>query len=120
MSFVDETGKSIRLGAKITTPGGEGAIYEIAGDPTSVAKIYHQAQPSEKSVKLIHLRKVASKSLFDIAAWPVNLIYNSSDRQLVRGFTMPRVRGKEIHRLYGPGDRAMEFPAATWDFLTVR
>ncbi|MCW5558266.1 MAG: hypothetical protein KIT22_10605, partial [Verrucomicrobiae bacterium] len=36
---------------------------------------------------------------------------------LVRGIVMPRMPGKEIHKLYGPGDRSAEFPQAGWDFL---
>src|SRR6266571_7241445 len=117
MSWLDESGNLIRLGARLTTPGGEGVIYELANDPTRVAKIYHQAPQSQKVTKLKHLRSLASKSLLEIAAWPTSLLFDVNHRQVARGFIMSLVKGKEIHRLYGPHDRYVEFPSASWDFL---
>lgn len=117
MSWLDENGNLIRLGARLTTPGGEGVIYALAGDPSKVAKIYHQAPPAQKVTKLKHLRSLASKNLLEIAAWPTSLLFEVNHRQVARGFIMPLVKGKEIHRLYGPHDRYVEFPSAAWDFL---
>jgi len=117
MSWLDESGNLIRLGARLTTPGGEGVIYELANDPSKVAKIYHQAPPAQKVTKLKHLRSLASKNLLEIAAWPTSLLFDVNHRQVARGFIMPLVKGKEIHRLYGPHDRYVEFPSAAWDFL---
>jgi len=117
MSWLDENGSLIRLGARLTTPGGEGVIYELANDPSTVAKIYHQIPSVQKVTKLKHLRSLASKNLLEIAAWPTSLLFDANHRQTARGFIMPLVKGKEIHRLYGPHDRYVEFPLAAWDFL---
>ena len=117
MSWLDESGNLIRLGARLTTPGGEGVIYELANDPSKVAKIYHQAPSAQKVTKLKHLRSLASKNLLEIAAWPTSVLFDVNHRQTARGFIMPLVKGKEIHRLYGPHDRYVEFPSAAWDFL---
>lgn len=117
MRWVDESGNVIRLGARLTTPGGEGVIYELANDPSKVAKIYHQAPSAQKVNKLKHLRTFTSPNLLEIAAWPASLLFDGNHRQTARGFIMPLVKGKEIHRLYGPHDRYVEFPSAAWDFL---
>jgi len=117
MSWLDEHGNVIRLGPRLTTPGGEGVIYELANDPSKVAKIYHQPPPAEKVTKLKHLRSLASNNLLEIAAWPTSLLFDVNHRHVARGFIMPLVKGKEIHCLYGPHDRYVEFPSAAWDFL---
>jgi len=117
MSWLDENGNLIKLGARLTTPGGEGIIYELANDSSKVAKIYHEAPSPRKVAKLKHLRSLASKNLLEIAAWPTSLLFDVNHRQTACGFIMPLVKGKEIHRLYGPHDRYVEFPLAAWDFL---
>lgn len=117
MSWLDENGNLIRLGAMRGSPGGEGAIYDLADDPNKVAKIYHRAPPPEKVAKLKHLRSLASKRLLEIAAWPASLLFDMNQREVARGFIMPLVKGKEIHRLYGFHDRCTDFPAVAWDGL---
>jgi DNA-binding helix-hairpin-helix protein with protein kinase domain len=117
MMLVNDRGIVVRLGNQLTTPGGEGAIYDVASDPTLVAKLYHSTPDSEKTAKLQFLCRSASAGLTTAAAWPKSLLYATNDHSAVRGFLMPRVTGKEIHRLYGPRDRHLEFPSAAWDFL---
>jgi DNA-binding helix-hairpin-helix protein with protein kinase domain len=117
MSWLDESGNPIRLGKRLTTPGGEGVIYELPSDPSKVAKIYHQTPSPQKVTKLKYLRSLASPNLIEVAAWPTSLLFDANHRQAVGGFIMPLVKGKEIHRLYGPHDRYVEFPSAAWDFL---
>jgi DNA-binding helix-hairpin-helix protein with protein kinase domain len=118
MALVNERGEIVKLGREITTPGGEGSIHEVADNATWVAKIYHSPPPLQKSRKLEFLRRLGNKSLQSVAAWPASLLFSNNDRQTVRGFVMPRMNGKEIHRLYGPRDRHLEFPTADWEFLT--
>ncbi len=117
MSWLDENGNLIRLGARLTTPGGEGVIYELANDPSKVAKIYHEIPSALKVAKLKHLRSLASKNLLEIAAWPTSLLFDVNHRQVACGFIMPLVKGKEIHLLYRPHDRYVEFPSASLEFL---
>lgn len=116
MSWFDENGNSIRLGREIAT-GGEGKLYELANDPSSIAKIYLPEQAADKTEKLKHLRGLRSNSLQQVAALPTSLLYDSPHRHIARGFIMSLVKGKEIHRLYGPHDRYVEFPSANWEFL---
>src|SRR5262249_11460337 len=99
MSWVDESGNQISLRARLTTPVGEGVIYELAHDPGNVAKIHLHAPPAHKITKLKHLRKIASANLLKIAAWPTSLLFDANHKEAPRGFIMPMVNGKEIHRL---------------------
>ena len=117
MLFVNERGATVRLGPQLTTPGGEAAVFEVASDPACVAKLYHTIPDAQKATKLQHLCRVENAALLSIAAWPRYLLFERTDRRTIRGFLMPRIEGKEIHRLYGPHDRALEFPTAAWDFL---
>ena len=71
-------------------------IYELANDPSKVAKIYHQTPSTQKVTKLKHLRSLASKNLLEVAAWPTGLLFESSHPQTARGFLMPLVKGKEF------------------------
>src|ERR1035438_5557596 len=117
MVLVNERGETVKLARELTTPGGEGAVYELADNAALVAKIYHSPPHSGKGAKLQFLRRASNKSLLSIAAWPISLLFANNDKQTVRGFVMARMHGKEIHRLYGPRDRQLEFPSADWDFL---
>ncbi|HEX4119507.1 MAG TPA: hypothetical protein VH619_02670 [Verrucomicrobiae bacterium] len=117
MMLVNDRGILTRLGAQLTTPGGEGAIYEVISDQSLVAKVYHSPPNSQKAAKLEYLCRSPSVGLTIAAAWPKSLLYATNGHSSVRGFLMPRVAGKEIHRLYGPRDRQLEFPSAAWDFL---
>ncbi len=117
MMLVNERGDAVRLGAQLAGgEGGEGAVYEVASAPSLVAKIY-KTPNSQKTAKLKSLRLVQSTQLQAIASLPKEILFSGNDRRTARGFLMPRVLGKEIHRLYGPRDRQLEFPSAAWDFL---
>lgn len=117
MTLVNERGAVIRLGAQLTTPGGEGTVHELASDSSLVAKIYHAPANAHKATKLQNLCRAANNALLSISAWPKELLFASHDRKTIVGFLMPRIAGKEIHQLYGPRDRQVEFPSAAWDFL---
>jgi DNA-binding helix-hairpin-helix protein with protein kinase domain len=117
MVLLNERGDVVRLGPRLTTPGGEGTIYEVALDSSLLAKLYHSPAHAQQVAKLQHLCREGNQELLTIAALPRCLLFASDERRTVRGFLMPRIQGKEIHQLYGPRDRQMEFPSAAWDFL---
>ena len=96
--------------------GGEGAVYEIQGHDSIVAKIYFKCPDPEKAEKVITMTKLGNDRLTKLATWPLFSIHNSSG-QLV-GFTMPKlVNYKPIFELYSPKLRLQEFPQADWRFL---
>ena len=117
MELRNDKGQSVRLLRPLTRPGGEGQVFEIENAPAMVAKVYHQPAEPQKVTRLRYQVQVAKPDLRNIAAWPTELLLDPRNPSVVRGIVMPRMAGKEIHKLYGPGDRAAEFPAVGWDFL---
>lgn len=49
-SIFDQQGKAVQLG-KLLGRGGEGAVFEIVGQPDLVAKIYHPDKARERQQK---------------------------------------------------------------------
>lgn len=117
MLLTNENGQSFRLLKPLTRAGGEGQIYEIAGTTSTVAKLYNHFPDAIKIAKLRHQVQMPRTNLHAVSAWPTGLLFDPSRPNLIRGILMARVCGKEIHKLYGPSDRASDFPKAGWDFL---
>ncbi|HEY0478245.1 MAG TPA: hypothetical protein VGD37_12055 [Kofleriaceae bacterium] len=112
----DHAGRSLGLGPLIRR-GGEGAVFDVIGQPTFVAKLYESDCSPDKADKLRSMITAGSTALQRIAAWPVTTLHDRPHGR-IRGFVMPKVAGyKEVHKLYGPGHRQREFPDADWAFL---
>jgi DNA-binding helix-hairpin-helix protein with protein kinase domain len=112
-----ERNGTIRLDQPLTRPGGEGQVFTIAGSSSVVAKLYHQPPSATKVDKLRFQVRNANPALESICAWPTDLLLDPRNPRVVQGILMRKMRGKEIHKLYGPTDRHNEFPTAAWDFL---
>ena len=114
--FYDHSGRVIATGA-VLGQGGEGAVYEIAGNPREVAKLYSKPVSAEKQRKLSAMVSCCVPDLLKYAAWPTNTLHRSRGGEVI-GITMPRINGaKEIHQLYSPAQRRSTFPRADWHFL---
>lgn len=112
----DASGRQIAIG-KLVGRGGEGAVYEIAGQPQMVAKLYHQPLTPEKSRKLVTMARRVSPAISEIAAWPTSTLHARPQGDVV-GLIMPRLaRSQPIHELFNPGSRKKKFPRANWHFL---
>jgi DNA-binding helix-hairpin-helix protein with protein kinase domain len=117
MRYDTVTGSSVTIGREIAR-GGEGAIHEIAGDTSRVAKIYHAPVNSERAAKLTAMASVRAPKIETICAWPLDMLRDSSGKPA--GIIMPAIRNaKDIHSLYGPRSRLREFPAADYRFLVA-
>jgi DNA-binding helix-hairpin-helix protein with protein kinase domain len=117
MELRNDKGQRVRLLKPLTRAGGEGQVFEIENTSVMVAKLYHQPAEAQKATKLRYQVQSAKADLQKVTAWPTELLLDTGNPQVVRGIVMPRMAGKEIHKLYGPSDRAVEFPAVGWDFL---
>jgi len=96
--------------------GGEGAVYEIANRPDVVAKIYHKPVDVEKAEKIEAQASMKANGLLSLTAWPLELLRTAGNEPC--GFVMPKISGyKDIHTLYNPRSRKLEFPSADWRFL---
>lgn len=117
MDLVDSKGRSVHKGAQIGS-GGEGAVYEVPAIGNDVvAKVYHQTVSAVKQAKLQAMVAVGNDKLRKIAAWPLETLHSSGDKQL-RGFLMSRLTDFEpIHHLYSPSHRKQRFPDKSWAFL---
>ena len=110
----DDQKRQVRLG-RLVGRGGEGAVYEVAADPNSVAKIYSAPSP-ERGEKLRVMITLRNAGLDQLSAWPRGRLFrNTGD---VVGFLMPKIADhKDIHYLYSPKSRRNEFLRADWRFL---
>ena len=111
----DARGGPITLGQELAK-GGEGAVFDVQGQPNSVAKLYLKSPPREQAEKLAAMAGMAEERLLRLAAWPTGTLHDPSG-QLV-GFTMPKVGGsRAAFELYSPKLRLRQFPKADWRFL---
>ena len=114
--YFDPQGRAVNLGRELGS-GGEGAVYEINGDPRRVAKIYHKPALPEKAEKLRSMAEMASIDLTTFASWPLEVLHDGKTKT-VRGIVLPRIdRHDEIHKLYSPAHRKLEYPDKDWSFL---
>jgi DNA-binding helix-hairpin-helix protein with protein kinase domain len=110
----DRQGARVSLGARIGA-GGEGAIFEVAGRESLVAKLYHRPAGPELAEKLAAMIASKTDRLLGVAAWPTEILHAAQRR--VAGFIMPRGVGHDVHLLYSPKSRIANFPASNWSFL---
>src|SRR5262249_43331526 len=115
-SFLTSKSEIVRLGRRIGI-GAEGEVYEIQDQSDLVAKIYHQPPPPEKAEKLVALSRLGNERLFNLSAWPVDVLRDTPDGA-VAGFIMKKIsQAEEVHALHSPKSRLQKFPEASWAFL---
>jgi len=116
MVFVDSSGQRVRLGREIAR-GGEGAVFDVEGQQSIVAKLYLKPLNEEKRRKLSWMAANATPALSQQTAWPRATLHRAPGLPPV-GFLMPRISdGKPVHLLYSPASRPTEFPDRDWGFL---
>ncbi|WP_341282220.1 hypothetical protein [Paenibacillus sp. FSL H8-0537] len=113
-SAINSAGSIVYLDSELGR-GGEGSVYSVKANSNTVAKIYHQSITNEKQEKIKTMVNLKSDSILTFTTWPTDTLRNANGQ--VIGFLMPRLTGKEIHKLYGPKTRLLEFPNATYSFL---
>ena len=115
MRLLDSGGRPVGLGAELGR-GGEGAVYDIAGKPGSVAKIYAKPPDREKAEKITAMVGMATGRLTALAAWPTATLHHPGGA--LAGFVMPKLAGhRPVFQVYGPKLRLKQFPKADWRFL---
>lgn len=112
---VEADGTRVRLGARLGQ-GGDGAIYELEGQPDTVARIFHQPLPEQRAQKIRTMAALRRPALERLTAWPIGLLSLPGGQAI--GVKMPRVVGhRDIAQLYDPKSRRTAFPRADWRFL---
>jgi DNA-binding helix-hairpin-helix protein with protein kinase domain len=112
----NSNGQLITLGAELGR-GGEGSVYEISADPARVAKLYHDEVKADKAAKLTAMVKLATDDLLKLTAWAVDTLHDLPGGKVVGVLMFKLNSHKEIHHLYSPKSRLVEFTKADWRFL---
>ncbi len=103
------------LGAEIAR-GGEGAVYDIAGDADTVAKLYLAPADPALGEKLAAMVDMATPRLRALCAWPTATLHRPGGG--VAGYVMPKLAAhRPVFQVYGPKLRLRQFPRADWRFL---
>ena len=112
--------QTVVLGAELGG-GGEGKIYEVQGEPSLVAKVYHQGKningdklkvmfaypPQDPGITQNHVS----------IAWTVDLLCSTNSQQIV-GFLMGKASNmRPIHSFYTPKTRRQELPGFNYLYL---
>ncbi|OCT15815.1 hypothetical protein A8709_09300 [Paenibacillus pectinilyticus] len=111
---INSSGKNVPFGKELGR-GGEGSVFEISSASKIVAKVYHQALQPKKQEKILTMVRLHKDRLLKFSTWPLDVLKNPNNE--IIGFIMPKLTGKEIHKLYGPKTRLIEFPYSTYPFL---
>jgi DNA-binding helix-hairpin-helix protein with protein kinase domain len=113
--IVDDQRRPISL-LKLLGRGGEGAVYEILGDPTKAAKIYLPDKAVTRRDKVLAMIQAGLQKSAPNVAFPINPLFHVSGS--FAGFAMEKVGGrKPIHELYLPSSRRTKFAKADFPFL---
>ncbi len=116
LEIVDTSGRSIRL-ESVIGKGGEGTVYSVASSNDVVAKIYHKPLTADRSAKIELMSSFSNAAVKQVSAWPAGLLLSKADRSPI-GLLMPKIgNAKDIHKLYSPKSRSVEFQKADWRFL---
>src|SRR6266446_4521628 len=113
--IIDDQRRPVSL-LKLLGRGGEGAVYEILGDPTQAAKIYFPDKAASRRDKVLAMIQAGLQKSATSIAYPIKPLFHSNGA--FAGFTMEKVRArKPIHELYSPSSRKTKFVKADFRFL---
>jgi DNA-binding helix-hairpin-helix protein with protein kinase domain len=115
LRLADEQGRPLALGPKLGE-GGEGAVYQLAGQASLAVKVYAAPLTPEREHKIRLLAQLKQPDIARFAAWPTGIARDEKGK--ARGLLLPAVNGgRDVHQLYTPSSRRQHFPTATWRFL---
>jgi serine/threonine protein kinase len=117
----DQNGKTVVLGKKLGQ-GGEGAVFDVVGEPQSVAKQFFDFKLAYYEPRLREMvpnppvdqtRKLNPPHIS--IAWPERILFENGK---FFGYIMPRIgKAEDIFEIYSPAVRKKEFPEFDWRHL---
>ncbi|MEI8198349.1 MAG: hypothetical protein WCI73_20845, partial [Phycisphaerae bacterium] len=102
--------------------GGEARIFEVPGNASLVAKLYHKPLP-ERGAKLRAMlanppQDPMSEQNHHSIAWPVDILLLGGQKNVVAGFLMPKVTGmKRVMEFFNPKTRRQSCPCFNYFYL---
>src|SRR3954462_6779946 len=117
--LLDSVSRPVPLGQQFGR-GGEGAVYEVDGQPSLLAKVYHKRPlPEEQVAKIQAMVSCWSNALEIIAAWPKSILFDPVSRKPC-GLLMSKMEGaRQLHELYGTTNRRRHFPDVGWHHMVL-
>ena len=117
--LLDSLSRSVPMGQEIGR-GGEGGVYEVDGNPSLLAKVYHKKPlPDDQVAKIEAMVSCWSSALETIAAWPKAVLYDPVRRKPCGILMTKMVGAKPLHELYGTTNRRRHFPEVGWHHLVL-
>lgn len=96
--------------------GGEGDVYLLAGDVKKAVKVYKEEKRADREAKVSAMVRQRLAESTTLVAFPERIVTGKSGQFV--GFTMRLVEGfRELHQLYGPRSRKINYPKADFRFL---
>src|SRR4051812_38350366 len=97
-NIFDQQKRPVPLG-KLLGRGGEGAVFEIVGSSSLVAKIYHLEKAQERRQKIPAMIASGIQTRAQSAAFPIEPLFDHGGG--FAGFTMKRLGSRQpVHELY--------------------
>ena len=110
MTLYGRNGKSYFLESSPFATGGEGKIFNLVGEPDTVAKVYKSPDGREKKI-LVMIDESPSKEQLRQIAWPLDVLYDYAKNFV--GFTMYKLNINEDLNViyeYGTGAKYSQLP----------
>ena len=107
-------GRTFRLTKEIGK-GGEGAVFEAAGETDLAFKLYWPDKAATRREKLSAMAAAQWYKTNPFVAFPIDILFSKG---VFVGFVMRKVGGhKPVHLLYSPASRKLEFGKTNFRFL---
>jgi DNA-binding helix-hairpin-helix protein with protein kinase domain len=107
--------RRVKLGTRIGR-GGEGEVYDVAGDNVHAVKLYTVSDLVEREQKVEAMIRSDMARQAPQVAFPLSVVRDEGGR--FAGFLMKKVlEHNPLHELYSPGSRKIHFPHADYRFL---
>lgn len=107
----DSKGKRIDIVESSAMKGGEGVVYQVRGNTSTVVKVYRKGKGNFKKLRAMvqsqPLDPMRDHGLTSIA-WPTKIIYDESRDP--SGFLMPSCSGEKAFSVIAPGIRKKRYP----------
>jgi len=118
-TLIDSISRPIRLGAEIGR-GGEGSVFEVEGQPSLVAKVYHKRPLHDSHIaKLQAMAASWNGGLDTISAWPRSVLYDPAAKRPCGILIARMTDARPLHELYGTSNRRRHFPETGWHHLIL-
>jgi DNA-binding helix-hairpin-helix protein with protein kinase domain len=116
LRLFDGSGQQLSIAGELGH-GGEGVVYELVKPENLIVKIYDPEKLGQKGSKIKAMIGLKTEALLKVAAWPIGTVHFSPGGDVVGLLEQKAVGFKDIHLLYSPKSRKIEFPSANWNFL---